>query len=88
MQFELELRKLEYKPKVIEFDVTKHVRLVPPFQERDADNYFLHFEKVAENLKWSEEFWTMLLQSVLSALGRPEKYTVNCQSSKLPTMVQ
>ena len=33
------------------FDVTKHIRLVPPFQEQDVDKYFLHFEKVAENLK-------------------------------------
>ena len=29
-------------------DVTKHIRLVPPFQEKEADKYFLHFEKVAE----------------------------------------
>ena len=24
-------------------------RLVPPFQEKEVDKYFLHFEKVAEN---------------------------------------
>ena len=38
-------QKIEYN-----FDVTKHIRLVPPFQEKEVDKYFLHFEKVAENL--------------------------------------
>ena len=47
------------------FDVTKHIRLVPPFQEKEVDKYFLHFEKVAENLKWPKEHWTVLLQSVV-----------------------
>ena len=47
------------------FDVTKHIRLVPPFQEKEVDKYFLHFEKVAENMKWPKEHWTLLLQSVV-----------------------
>ena len=47
------------------FDVTKHIRLVPPFQEKEVDKYFLNFEKVAENLNWPKEYWTLLLQSVL-----------------------
>ena len=42
--------KIEYN-----FDVTKHIRLVPPFQEKEVDKYFLHFEKVAENLNWPKE---------------------------------
>ena len=40
-------QKIEYN-----FDVTKHIRLVPPFQEKEVDKYFLHFEKVAENFNW------------------------------------
>ncbi|XP_064610779.1 RNA-binding protein 25-like [Liolophura sinensis] len=47
------------------FDVTKYIRLVPSFQEKEVDKYFLHFEKIANSLKWPKEFWTMLLQSVL-----------------------
>ena len=48
------------------FDVTKHIRLVPPFQEKkEKISTFLHFEKVAENLKWPKEHWTLLLQSVV-----------------------
>ena len=32
-----------------EFDVTKNIRLVPKFQEKDVDKYFAHFEKIAQN---------------------------------------
>ena len=56
------------------FDVTKHIHLVPPFQEKDVDKNFLHFEKVAENLKWPKEHWTLLLQSVVISKAR-EIYT-------------
>ena len=56
------------------FDVTKHIRLVPQFQEKEVDKYFLHFEKVAENLKWPKEHWTLLLQSVVIGKAR-EIYT-------------
>ena len=56
------------------YDVTKHIRLVPPFQEKEVDKYFLHFEKVAENLKWPKEHWTLLLQSVVISKAR-EMYT-------------
>ena len=31
---------------------------------------FLHFEKVAGNLKWPKEYWVMLLQSVLVGKSR------------------
>ena len=58
-------QKIEYN-----FDVTKHIRLVPPFQEKEVDKYFLHFEKVAENLNWPKEHWTLLLQSVLMGRAR------------------
>ena len=76
---ELELEgKSKSKPLPLDsgkfFDVTKHIRLVPPFQEKEVDKYFLHFEKVAENLKWPREHWTLLLQSVVIGKAR-EIYT-------------
>ena len=58
-------QKIEYN-----FDVTKHIRLVPPFQEKEVDKYFLHFEKVAESLNWPKEHWTLLLQGVLIGKAR------------------
>ena len=38
----------------IHFDAPEHIRLVPPFQEKEFDKHFLHFEKVAENLKMAK----------------------------------
>ena len=67
---ELELKKLETESKVshtnseYKFGVTKFIRLVPPFQEKAVDHYFLHFEKIANGLKWPKEYWCLLLQSV------------------------
>ena len=70
LEFQLKMKQLELqdktKPKTLPldssktFDVTKHIRLVPPFQEKEVDKYFLNFEKVAENLKWPKEHWTLL----------------------------
>ena len=81
-QYNLRMKELEMQDKVktkpldlgTHFDVTKHIRLVPPFQEKEVDKYFLHFEKVAENLKWPREHWTLLLQSVVIGKAR-EIYT-------------
>ena len=81
-QYNLRMKELEMQDKVktkpldlgSHFDVTKHIRLVPPFQEKEVDKYFLHFEKVAENLKWPKEHWTLLLQSVVIGKAR-ETYT-------------
>ena len=73
---ELEMQRKTVKPQPLDlgvhFDVTKHISLVPPFQEKEVDKYFLHFEKkVAENLKRPKEHWTLLLQSVI--VGKAKK---------------
>ena len=47
------------------FNPARNIRLVPPFQEKDVDKYFAHFEKVADSLSWPKESWVLLLQSVL-----------------------
>ena len=82
--FQLRIKEIEFNEKSKSkslssdtskiFDVTKHIRLVPLFQEKEVDKYFLHFEKVAENLKWPKEHWTLLLQSVVIGKAR-EIYT-------------
>ena len=57
-----------------QFDATKHIRPIPPFQGKEVDKYFLQYEKVAEILKWPKEHWTLLLQSVVIGKAR-EIYT-------------
>ena len=53
------------------FDPARNIRLVPPFQEKEVDKYFAHFEKVADSLNWPKESWVLLLQSVL--LGKAQE---------------
>ena len=72
-EFQLRMREIEMQERAnqpkqkIEYNfyVTKHIRLVPSFQEKEVDKYFPHFEKVAKNLNWPKEHWTLLLLSVL-----------------------
>ncbi|KAJ8029605.1 hypothetical protein HOLleu_29044 [Holothuria leucospilota] len=60
------------------FDVSKHVKFVPKFQEDNVEKFFNHFEKLGEQLKWPRDKWSILIQSnftgkaqeVYSALNR------------------
>ncbi len=73
-QIELEKLKLEQAKASSDsskhFDAAKNIRLVPKFQEREVDKYFLHFEKIADSLKWPKPSWTLLLQSVFIGKAR------------------
>ena len=51
------------------FDLTKVSRLVPRFDESDPDVFFRQFEKTATTLSWPKEFWTILIQTVLTGKG-------------------
>ncbi|XP_072918546.1 uncharacterized protein [Hemitrygon akajei] len=68
-ELELDRRKQERRTQGGEreegFDISRALRLVPPFEETDVDSYFLLFEKVAGNQQWPREQWVALLQSVL-----------------------
>ena len=64
LSIQLKLKELEKTPVALSlwadppptaFDVSKHIRFVPPFQEKEVDKYFLHFEKVATSLEWPKE---------------------------------
>ena len=59
------LGKQSPSDKASAFDPARNIRLVPPFQEKEVDKYFAHFEKVADSLNWPQESWVLLLQSVL-----------------------
>ena len=62
---EASLGKQSPSNKACVFDPARNIRLVPPFQEKEVDKYFAHFEKVADSLNWPKESWVLLLQSVL-----------------------
>ncbi|KAG7471871.1 hypothetical protein MATL_G00102630 [Megalops atlanticus] len=48
-----------------DFDVSKHIRLVPPFRETEVDSYFNAFERIAATLHWPRDLWSPLLQCKL-----------------------
>ncbi|KAJ8035482.1 hypothetical protein HOLleu_22726 [Holothuria leucospilota] len=45
------------------FDVSKHVKFVPKFQEDNVEKFFNHFKKLGEQLKWPRDKWSILTQS-------------------------
>ncbi|KAJ8039186.1 Stress response protein nst1 [Holothuria leucospilota] len=45
------------------FDVSKHVKFVPKFQEDNVEKFFNHFEELGEQLKWPRDKWSILIQS-------------------------
>lgn len=62
---EIEQERLRHERERNNFDLTKQIRLVPIFNEKDVDKYFQHFDKIALNLEWPIEAWTTLLQTAL-----------------------
>ena len=69
-ELELAGTKADTSKKTEKFDMSKHIRFVPPFQDSEVDKYLLHFEKVASSLEWPKEVWTLLLQSTLIGKAR------------------
>ena len=71
-QFELEKLKLQQSNHPIgqSFDVIKNFQAVPSFEEDDVDMFFLHFEKLATNLNWPKDHWTILLQKAFVGKAR------------------
>ena len=53
------------------FDVTKHLKMVPKFDEENLESFFDAFSKVARSLAWPENKYIILLQSVLK--GRAQE---------------
>ena len=54
---------------------------MPPFQEKEIDKYFLHYEKIATSLDWPRETWTLLLQSVLTGKAREVYLALSIEQS-------
>ncbi|XP_063592504.1 uncharacterized protein LOC134769695 [Penaeus indicus] len=76
----LELRKLESELQIGEragfsqqkprFDISKHAKLIPLFDEQDPEEFFLQFEKIAESLDWPEESWTVMIQTAFTGQAK------------------
>ncbi|KAJ8049961.1 hypothetical protein HOLleu_02939 [Holothuria leucospilota] len=43
------------------FNISKHIKFVPKFQEDNVEKFFNHFEKLGEQLKWPRDKWSILI---------------------------
>ena len=68
-------------PSQSQFDISKQIQFVPPFQEKVVDKYFLHFEKVATSLEWPKDVSTLPLQSVLLGKAREVYSSMSVEQS-------
>jgi len=69
-------------------DSCRYIHFVPPFQEEEVDKYCMHFEKIAFSLKWPEDIWTVLLQSVLVGMARDIYSALPVEQSARYTVVK
>ena len=56
------------------FDVNAALKLVPIFKETEVAEFFIAFEKIANQLKWPRERWTTLVQCKF--VGKAQKVYV------------
>ena len=94
LSLQLKIKELEVKSKDCHetvgaaFDVSNYVKFVPDFRETEVDKYFLHFEKVASNLKWPADHWALLLQSSLVGKAREVYSALSVEESSQYPLVK
>jgi len=94
LSLQVKLKELEVRskdcPETVgaSFDVSKYVKFIPDFWQTEVDKYFLHFEKVASNLKWPEDNWVLLLQSSLVGKAREVYSALSVEESAQYSVVK
>ena len=53
------------------FDPARNIRLVPPFQEKEVDKYFAHFEKVADSFHFLKTLMLSLRREIRKRRIKP-----------------
>lgn len=48
-----------------QFDISRHIALVPPFRDSEVDSYLNAFEHSAATLGWPKDVWRLLLRCKL-----------------------
>ena len=91
---EIELRERELEREVMRnremgsgrdrpFDVGKYIKLSPPvFSEKNVEQYFDSFEKMAKQVQWPEDKWAIILQSVLTGRAQDVYTAMSVEDSE------
>lgn len=64
-----------------DFDVSRYVRLVPPFREGEVDAYFVAFERIATKLNWPRDLWALVVQSNIAGKAQEACAALPVESS-------
>lgn len=68
-QHELQVLQLQQgnstREGTVKFDVSKHIKLLPAFSEKNPEAFFREFESTASHFQWPEEHWVWLLKPKL-----------------------
>ncbi len=71
LQVEGKAQLSEQDSKIFKKDqITRSMSLVPMFDEKEVEKYFLIFEKVAKSMDWPTDMFCLFLQSVLTGNAR------------------
>lgn len=54
-----------------DFDISRHLTLVPVFRDNEVESYLGAFERIAVALRWPKEVWSLLIQCKLT--GKAQK---------------
>lgn len=64
------------------FDVVTNMRLIPKFDEKDVERFFLLFERVADARSWPGEERTLMLQSVFTGKAQEAYASLSVEDAK------
>ena len=68
-QHELQILQLQHGNTThggaVKFDVSRHIKLLPAFSEKNPEAFFREFESTASHFQWPEEHWVWLLKPKL-----------------------
>ncbi|XP_013382959.1 uncharacterized protein LOC106153529 [Lingula anatina] len=85
LELKVRLRKIELEARDNHSssftNCSQQLRFVPPFNEREVDKFFMHFEKVAKNLEWPIDKWCIMLQSVLTGKAQETYAAISLEDS-------
>lgn len=68
-------------PNLDDFDVSRHLTLVPVFRDNEVDSYFGAFERIASALRWPREAWPLMIQCKLSGKAQEICSTLSVSDS-------
>lgn len=63
-------------------DIVTNMRLIPKFDEKDVERFFLLFERVADARNWPDDDRTLMLQSVFTGKAQEAYSALSVEDAK------